>query len=405
MRLHKRSSKPSSWQARNAIRQIEIMISIPFNRPYIAGNEEAYIHEAIKSGRLSAKGPFTTQCEHLIKQYTGASCAMLTNSCTAALEMAVILARLGPDDEVIMPSFTFPSTANACLIRGARPVFVDIRRDTLNIDETRIEAAITERTRAIMVVHYAGVACEMDAIMAIAKRHGLIVIEDAAHAFLARYRGRALGTIGHMATFSFHATKNISCGEGGALLINDERFLQEAEILGDKGTNRAAFQAGKVKKYSWVGLGTSASMGELSAAYLLAQLEAAATITRRRIDAWHDYNALLGALNVAGRIVTPGVPDGITHNGHIYYLLASSSAERDHIQAVLREQGIESASHYEPLHDSLAGRAHCVTHGNLDNTEAVSGRILRLPLWPDIGKDNVSRVAKKIVEAVVPDQQ
>jgi len=377
------------------------MISIPFNRPYIAGNEETYIHEAIKSGRLSAKGHFTNQCEHLIKQHTGALCAMLTNSCTAALEMAVILARLGPDDEVIMPSFTFPSTANACLIRGVRPVFVDIRRDTLNIDETRIEAAITERTRAIMVVHYAGVACEMNAIMAIAKRHGLIVIEDAAHAFLSRYRGRALGTIGHMATFSFHATKNISCGEGGALLINDERFLQAGEILRDKGTNREDFLAGKVRKYSWVGLGTSACMGELSAAYLLAQLEVAADITKSRIELWNEYDALLGALNVAGRIGTPGVPDGILPNGHIYYVLAPSSSERDRIQALLREHGIESASHYEPLHESRAGRAHCVTPGDLGNTEDVSGRILRLPLWPDLGKDNVLRVVQEVVAALV----
>lgn len=375
------------------------MISIPFNRPFLTGNEERYIHEAMKGSSLGARGYFTDECERKIRQATGTTCAMLTNSCTAALEMAVILSGLGKGDEVIMPSFTFPSTANACLLRGAQPVFVDVRSDTLNIDETRIEAAITKRTRAIIVVHYAGVACDMNAIMDIAERHGLIVIEDAAQAFLASYGGRALGTIGHFGTFSFHATKNISCGEGGALLVNNERFLQQAEILRDKGTNRQAFLEGKVRKYSWSGLGTSARMGELPAAYLLAQLEAAADITHSRMEIWNEYDAQLVALKGVN-LTTPHLPEGIRHNAHIYYVLASSSAERDRIQAHLKERCIESTSHYEPLHSSPAGRAFCQAHDSLRNTEELSGRILRLPLWAGLGKNNVADVVNAVVTAL-----
>lgn len=375
------------------------MISIPFNRPWLTGNEERYLHEAIKSTSLGARGYFTDQCERQIRQYTGAASAMLTNSCTAALEMAVILAGLGPGDEVIMPSFTFPSTANACLLRGAKPVFVDIRSDTLNIDETRIEAAITDRTRAIIVVHYAGVACEMDAIMDIAGRHGLTVIEDAAQAYGASYGGRSLGTIGHLGAFSFHATKNISCGEGGALLVNKEKFLQQAEILRDKGTNRQAFLEGKVRKYSWSGLGTSAGMGELPAAYLLAQLEAADDITRSRMEIWNEYDAQLAALK-GGHLTTPHPPEGIRHNAHIYFVLASSSAERDRIQAHLRERRIESTSHYEPLHSSPAGSAFCRTYGSLRYTESIAERILRLPLWPGLGNNNVADVVNAVAAAL-----
>ena len=375
------------------------MISIPFNRPWLTGNEERYLHEAIKSGSLGARGYFTDQCERQIRQYTGAACAMLTNSCSSALEMAVILAGLGPGDEVIMPSFTFPSTANACLLRGAKPVFVDIRSDTLNIDETGIEAAITSRTRAIMVVHYAGIACEMNAVMSIADRHGLIVIEDAAQAFGASYGGRSLGTIGHLGAFSFHATKNISCGEGGALLVNKEKFVQQAEILRDKGTNRQAFLEGKVRKYSWSGLGTSAGMGELPAAYLLAQLEAADDITRSRMEIWNEYDAQLAALK-GGNLATPHLPEGISHNAHIYYVLASSSAERDRILAHLRERRIESTSHYEPLHTSPAGRAFCRAYGSLRNTEDMAARILRLPLWPGLGNNNVADVVNAVAAAL-----
>lgn len=376
-----------------------IMTAIPFSRSFLTGNEMAYISDAIKRSSIGAGGYFTKQCESRISQYTGGTCAMLTNSCTAALEMAVILSGLGVGDEVIMPSFTFPSTANACLLRGAKPVFVDIRSDTLNIDEEKIEAAITNRTKAIIVVHYAGVACEMNVIMGIAEKHGLIVIEDAAQGFLSSYEGRALGTIGSFGALSFHSTKNISCGEGGALLINDNRYIKKAEILRDKGTNRQEFLEGRILKYSWVGLGPSASMGELSAAYLLAQLEAAEEITSSRIAVWNEYDREFMELDAAIKIKTPCIPKGSAHNGHIYYVLASSKADRDRAQARLKESGIESASHYEPLHSSSIGAELCEKHAVLLNTESISERILRLPLWPGLLKSNVHDIASAVKKA------
>ena len=359
------------------------MINIPFNNPYVTGRELTYIREVIESGKTSAGGRFTERCEALIRQHTGASNVLLTNSCTAALEMAAILVGTGPDDEIIMPSFTFPSTANAFLLRGARPVFVDIRHDTLNIDETLIEAAITSRTKAIIAVHYAGIPCEMDTIMAIAKKHDLYVIEDAAQAFLSSYKGKYAGTIGHLGTFSFHATKNIHCGEGGALLVNHSEFLKNAEILREKGTNRKDFLAGKVEKYTWSGLGTSSSLGELAAAYLCAQLEGAREITSRRAAHWNSYDAVLKGLRTNGEISTPFIPPTAQHNSHIYYVLFPSREKRDDIVKAGKSAGIECTSHYEPLHLSPEGLLYS-REPSLPNSTTLPGRVLRLPLWPGL---------------------
>ncbi|MDO8267905.1 MAG: dTDP-4-amino-4,6-dideoxygalactose transaminase [Moraxellaceae bacterium] len=359
------------------------MTNIPFNNPYVTGRELAYIREVIESGKTAAGGRFTERSEALIRQHTGASNVLLTNSCTAALEMAAILVGTGPDDEIIMPSFTFPSTANAFLLRGARPVFVDIRHDTLNIDETLIEAAITPRTKAIIAVHYAGIPCEMNTIMAIAKKHDLFVIEDAAQAFLSTYKGKSAGTIGHLGTFSFHATKNIHCGEGGALLVNHSEFLETAEILREKGTNRKDFLAGKVEKYTWSGIGTSSSVGELAAAYLCAQLEDAREITAKRAVHWNAYDAALKGLRTNGDISTPFIPPTAQHNSHIYYVLFSSREKRDDIVKAGKSAGIECTSHYEPLHLSPEGLLYS-REPSLPNSTALPGRVLRLPLWPGL---------------------
>lgn len=359
------------------------MINIPFNNPHVTGREQTYIREVIESGKTAAGGRFTERCETLIRQHTGAPNVLLTNSCTAALEMAAILIGTGPDDEIIMPSFTFPSTANAFLLRGARPVFVDIRHDTLNIDETLIEAAITPRTKAIIAVHYAGIPCEMDTIMAIAKKHDLYVIEDAAQAFLSTYKGKSAGTMGHLGTFSFHATKNIHCGEGGALLVNHTGFLKMAEILREKGTNRKDFMAGKVEKYTWSGLGTSSSIGELAAAYLCAQLEDAREITAKRAMHWNAYDAMLKSQGTNGKVSTPFIPAAVQHNSHIYYVQLSSHERRNDIIKAGKSTGIECTSHYEPLHLSPEGLLYS-REPSLPNSTALPGRVLRLPLWPGL---------------------
>lgn len=366
------------------------MTNIPFNNPYVTGRELAYIREVIESGKTAAGGRFTERSEALIRQHTGASNVLLTNSCTAALEMAAILVGTGPDDEIIMPSFTFPSTANAFLLRGARPVFVDIRHDTLNIDETLIEAAITSRTKAIIAVHYAGIPCEMDTIMAIAKKHDLFVIEDAAQAFLSTYKGKSAGTIGHLGTFSFHATKNIHCGEGGALLVNHSDFLETAEILREKGTNRKDFLAGKVEKYTWSGIGTSSSVGELAAAYLCAQLEDAREITAQRAVHWNAYDAALKGVHQ--EILTPFTPSTVQHNSHIYYVLLPSHEKREKIIKAGKSAGIECTSHYEPLHLSPKG-LHDSIGALPPNSTKLPGRLLRLPLWPGLPEDCIHTMA------------
>ena len=356
---------------------------IPFNKPYLTGREAGHIAEALQ-GQLSGDGSFTKRCHARLVAHTGCAKALLTHSCTAALEMAALLAEVGPGDEVILPSFTFVSTANAFALRGATPVFVDIRPDTLNLDETLLEAAMTPRTKAIVPVHYAGVACEMDDIMALAARHRLLVIEDDAQGLMARYRGRPLGSIGHLATLSFHETKNIVAGEGGALLINESRFADRAEIIREKGTNRSAFFRGQVDKYSWVDIGSSYLPGELVAAFLLAQLEDAQAITQRRLALWQRYHEAFAELERQGRVRRPIVPAHCEHNAHLYYLLFEDLAARTRFMADMRAADIDTVFHYVPLHSSPVGQRLGRTSGELPHTQAVSDRLVRLPLWPGL---------------------
>jgi len=354
---------------------------IPFNRPYMTGRELDYIAEAHAHGHLAGDGIFTKRCHAWLERTTGAKRALLTHSCTAALEMAALLLDLEPGDEVIMPSFTFVSTANAFALRGAVPVFVDIRADTLNIDETLIEAAITPRTRAICVVHYAGVGCEMDAIEAIAARHGIAVVEDAAQGILATYRERPLGAIGAFGALSFHETKNIIAGEGGALLVNDPRFVERAEIIREKGTNRSQFFRGQVDKYTWVDVGSSYLPSEILAAFLAAQIEQAEAITARRLALWNRYHEALASLEAAGRLRRPIVPAHCSHNAHMYYVLLDDLDARTRFIASLKSKDIHPVFHYIPLHSAPAGRRYARTSGDLAVTDTTSERLVRLPLW------------------------
>ena len=356
-------------------------MKIPFNKPYMTGKELWYISQAHANGHLAGDGAFTKRCSQWLEHRTGANKALLTHSCTAALEMAAILTNLGPGDEVIMPSYTFVSTANAFVLRGAVPVFVDIRPDTLNIDETKIEAAITPRTRAIVPVHYAGVGCEMDVIMDIARRHNLMVIEDAAQGIMSTYKGRALGSIGHMACLSFHETKNIISGEGGALLINDPELVHRAEIIREKGTNRSQFFRGQVDKYTWCDLGSSYLPGELIAAFLWAQMEAADEITNQRLALWNQYHQAMGPFERAGFIRRPIVPEACQHNAHMYYLLLPDLAGRTAFIEGMKQQGIGAVFHYVPLHSAPAGLRFGRTHGDLAVTQELADRLVRLPLW------------------------
>jgi dTDP-4-amino-4,6-dideoxygalactose transaminase len=353
----------------------------PFNKPYMTGKELWYIAQAHANGHLAGDGSFTKKCNAWLEARTGAHKALLTHSCTAALEMAAIMADIQPGDEVIMPSYTFVSTANAFVLRGGVPVFVDIRPDTLNIDETKIEAAITEKTRAIVPVHYAGVGCEMDAIMAIARKHDLLVIEDAAQGVMASYKGRPLGSIGHMGALSFHETKNVISGEGGALLVNDPRFSERAEIIREKGTNRSQFFRGQVDKYTWVDVGSSYLPSELVAAFLSAQMEEADSITRQRIALWNTYHQWMEEPETSGRIRRPVIPAHCAHNAHMYYLLLQDLETRSTFIARLKELGINPVFHYVPLHSSPAGRRFGRAHGELTVTENVADRLVRLPLW------------------------
>jgi dTDP-4-amino-4,6-dideoxygalactose transaminase len=357
------------------------MTHIPFNKPFMTGKELFYIAEAHFNNMLAGDGPFTKKCHAWIEKKTGAKKALLTHSCTAALEMAAILADIQPGDEVIMPSYTFVSTANAFVLRGGIPVFVDIRPDTLNIDETLIEAAITPRTKAIVPVHYAGVACEMDAIIAIAEKHNLLVIEDAAQGIMSTYKGRALGAIGHLGCYSFHETKNIISGEGGALLINDERFVERAEIIREKGTNRGQFFRGQVDKYTWVDVGSSYLPGELVAAFLWAQIEDAQTITQKRLDVWHQYHESLAQLEYGGKLRRPVIPEGCQHNAHMYYLLMDSLDERSCFINAMKQLEVNCVFHYVPLHKSPYGQKVSRTHGSMHITENLADRLIRLPMW------------------------
>jgi dTDP-4-amino-4,6-dideoxygalactose transaminase len=362
------------------------MTPIPFNKPFMTGRELWYIAQAHTNGHLSGDGVFTKKCHAWIESTTGTRRALLTHSCTAAIEMAALLAGIGPGDEVIMPSYTFVSTANAFVLRGAVPVFVDIRPDTMNIDETLIEAAITERTRAIVPVHYAGVACEMDTIMDIARRHNLVVIEDAAQGIMSTYKGRALGTIGHLGAYSFHETKNIISGEGGALLVNAPEFAERAEIIREKGTNRSQFFRGQVDKYTWVDVGSSYLPGEVIAAFLWAQMEEADNITACRLALWDRYHAALAPLEAAGKLRRPVVPEGCVQNAHMYYVLLDSLEARTRVMANMKERRVNTVFHYVPLHSAPAGRTYSRAHGSMAHTDELSGRLLRLPLW--VGLDD-----------------
>ena len=371
----------------------------PFNKPHMTGKELWYVAQAHANGHLAGDGAFTRRCAGWLEQRIGCRRALLTHSCTAALEMAALLIDIRPGDEVIMPSYTFVSTANAFVLRGAVPVFVDIRPDTLNIDETRIEAAITSRTRAIVPVHYAGVACEMDAIMDIAARHDLVVIEDAAQGILSTYKGRPLGSIGHMAALSFHETKNIISGEGGALLVNDARFVERAEIIREKGTNRSQFFRGQVDKYTWVDIGSSYLPGEILAAFLWAQMEEADVITRRRLELWASYHHWFAATERAGRVRRPIVPPDCRHNAHMYYLLLPDAASRTAFIACLQTVDIHCVFHYVPLHTSPMGRRVGRSAGSMQHTEALSERLVRLPLWVGL-EEHMPFVTMEAINAV-----
>ncbi len=371
---------------------------IPFNKPYMTGRELEYIAQAHANGHLAGDGEFTKKCNAWLEERTGTHKALLTHSCTAALEMAAILADIQPGDEVIMPSYTFVSTANAFVLRGGVPVFVDIRADTLNIDETKIEAAITARTRAIVPVHYAGVACEMDAIMSIALKHNLLVIEDAAQGVMSTYNGRPLGSIGHLGAYSFHETKNIISGEGGALLINDKRFADRAEIIREKGTNRSQFFRGQVDKYTWGDIGSSFLPGEVIAAFLWAQMEQADLITSRRMDVWNAYHRELAVPEEQGILRRPVLPVGCQHNAHMYYVLLDSLETRTRVISALKQQNINAVFHYVPLHRSPAGEKYSRIHGDLTNTEDLSDRLLRLPIW--VGMNEVEKVVATLADGI-----
>ena len=364
-------------------------MGIPFNKPLTTGKEIEYIRKAIANRKLSGDGSFTKKCHTWFEEHFGCTKALLTTSCTHALEMAAILADIQPGDEVIMPSYTFVSTANAFVLRGAKIVFIDIRPDTMNMDETLIEAAITEKTKAIVPVHYAGVACEMDTIMEIARRHNLLVIEDAAQGVMSKYKGKYLGIIGDMGCYSFHETKNYTCGEGGALIINDERFIERAEIIREKGTNRSKFHRGQVDKYTWVDIGSSYLPSELNAAYLYAQLEMAEEINENRLATWNQYYDGLKPLQEKGLLALPHVPEDCQHNAHMFYIKAKDLDERSRLIEHLKDKGITSVFHYIPLHSSPAGKKMGRFHGKDYYTTQESERLLRLPMYYGLYNDQI----------------
>lgn len=372
------------------------MKKIRLSKPHIVGKELDYLQEVITKGALSGNKTYTKLCHKWLERELGTPKALLTHSCTSALEMASILARIEPGDEVIMPSYTFVSTANAVVLRGGVPVFVDIRSDTQNIDEAKIEEAITPRTKAIYPVHYAGVGCEMDAIMAIAQKHELIVVEDAAQGSNSYYKGRHLGTIGHMGALSFHETKNLTSGEGGSLLLNHEEFIERAEIVWEKGTNRKQFFLNKADKYTWVDVGSSFLPSELTAAMLYAQLEDTLTITRKRLAIWEQYHTAFEALEQQGHIVRPVIPADCQHNAHIYYILLPNLEERDRFIDTMQTAHIGVVFHYVPLHSSPAGQKFGRAVGDLPNTQRAGERLVRLPLWPDMLPEQVTYIIDKV---------
>ena len=372
---------------------------ITFNKPPFTGNEEKYVLESMKSSKISGDGEFTKKCHKWFEEKLECKKALLTTSCTHALEMAAILLDIKDGDEVIMPSYTFVSTANAFVLRGAKIVFVDIRPDTMNIDETKIEEAITSKTKVIVPVHYAGVACEMDTIMDIAKRYNLFVVEDAAQGMMSTYKGKALGTIGHLGAFSFHETKNYtSAGEGGLLIINDDRFVQRAEIIREKGTNRSLFFRGMVDKYSWVDLGSSYLMNDMSAAYLWGNLEKADEINQNRLNSWQKYYDGLKELENRGFIELPKIPDGCVQNAHMFYIKVKDLKERTALLDYLKENGTGAVFHYVPLHSAPAGIKFGRFEGEDDFTTKESERLIRLPMYYGINYKEVIFVCNNIIK-------
>ncbi len=371
---------------------------IPFNIPPFTGKEMDYIRQAVENQKICGDGPYTKKCSEWIEQKTGTVKCLLTTSCTHATELAALLADVKEGDEVIMPAYTFVSTADAFVLRGAKPVFVDIRPDTMNIDEKLIEDAVTSRTRAIVPVHYAGVACEMDTIMDIAKRHNLLVIEDAAQGMMSTYKGQALGAIGDFGCYSFHETKNYSMGEGGALLIKDPKYVEEAEIIREKGTNRSKFYRGQIDKYTWVNYGSSYLPSDMNAAYLWAQLEMAEQINEKRLSIWNRYQELLMPLKEQGYIELPTIPEGCVHNAHMFYIKAKDLEERTRLIDFLKKNEIWSVFHYIPLHTAPAGMKFGEFHGEDKYTTKESERLCRLPMYYSLEMDQVEYIASKVKE-------
>ncbi len=369
---------------------------INFNVPPYTGKEMDYIKVAVENQKICGDGQFTKKCNEWIEQKTGTKKCLLTTSCTHATELAALLADIKPGDEVIMPSYTFVSTADAFVLRGAVPVFVDIRKDTMNIDETKIEDAITEKTRAIVPVHYAGVACEMDTIMDIAKRYNLVVIEDAAQGIMSTYKGKALGTFGEFGCFSFHETKNYSMGEGGALLIRDEKYIEDAEIIREKGTNRSKYFRGQIDKYTWVNYGSSYLPSDMNAAYLYAQLEMAEEINDKRLALWQRYYDNLTPLMEEGKIELPYIPKECEHNGHMFFFKTADLEERSRLIAFLKEKGILAVFHYIPLHSAPAGQRFGRFHGEDVYTTKESERLLRLPMYYKLSLEEVDYISEQV---------
>lgn len=376
------------------------MNKVPFNKPYMTGRELQYISEAHAQGALAGDGPFTARCHTWLEEQVECSRALLTHSCTGALEMAALLLDIQPGDEIIMPSFTFVSTANAFVLRGGIPVFVDIRDDTLNIDERLIEEAITSKTRAVCVVHYAGVACEMDEIQSICQRFELALVEDAAQGVMSAYKGRPLGSIGDYGALSFHETKNIISGEGGALLINDPIDVGRAEIVREKGTDRSSFFRGEVDKYTWQAPGSSFLPGELIAAFLWAQLEDAADINEKRLLSWRIYDRLLETMEQQGKLRRPVIPVECDHNAHLYFAILPPGVNRVQVLQEMRDQELHCLFHYVPLHDSPAGQQYARVHSALPVTEDLASRLIRLPLWVGIPPQDQERVVEALEIAI-----
>jgi len=371
---------------------------IDFNQPYIAHNQEKYIKEALESHHISGDGPFTKKCNHYLEEYFKVKKALITTNCTHALEMSAILLDLREGDEVIVPSFTFVSTPNSFILRGAKPVFIDIRPDTLNMDENKLEELITDNTKAIYVVHYAGVGCEMDRILEIAQKYELDVVEDNAHGLFGKYKGKYLGTFGKFAAQSFHETKNISCGEGGALLINDSSFIERAEIIREKGTNRSRFFRGQIDKYSWVDIGSSFLPSDILAAILLSHLEESQNIQRKRREIWENYDHALRGWTHDNKVRQPFIPDHCEQSYHMYYLLLPDLDNRQAFIRHLKDRGVHAVFHYVPLHTSEMGKRYNYIEGSLPVTEDISDRLVRLPMFFDLSPNDLIKINNAVMD-------